>query len=444
MKKIAQLAFILMTLFCISLSFMSSCLASDQLTLNRHLGESIRRGDLKDATYWLNMGADINYEGEYGLSSMPPAMWTAVRASPAHGFTPAQVMMFCHERGADIEARYNGLTPLMYACGFEELFGNPNSALLLMKLGADVNAVTDNGETALELFIKTMGSYWSSSRNKGSRAWIPVIKELIARGVHPNRAANDGTTPLILLARKSWPNSYDEEQVYIWLTKFLIQNGANPEARDYGKQWRAIDYAIAKNNKILIDLLMHADSIPRTSGGVIVDSPATTEYDINAKEINIGWLAPGTKLSYVDQVYGKPSDVIDADQYKIYNYNNLFIVYAKKIAEEFKVAGVECYEGNLTTPSGFKVGMPFNFVTTKLGEAKKTGVKNSAHKKQLKGCKEYTYFSGANEISFFVDKDEMIKGIRFGERNEDKLKPSAASKTAKDVLGALGQIFKLP
>lgn len=88
--------------------------------------------------------------------------------------------------------------------------------------------------------------------------------------------------------------------------------------------------------------------------------------------------------------------------------------------------------------------MPFNFVTTKLGEAKKTGVKNSAHKKQLKGCKEYTYFSGANEISFFVDKDEMIKGIRFGERNEDKLKPSAASKTAKDVLGALGQIFKLP
>ncbi len=443
MKKITQLAFVLMTLLCISLSSMSSCLAFDQLTLNRHLGESIRRGDLKNATYWLNMGADINYKGEFML---PPAMHAAIGAgigATAAQLTP-QVMTFCHERGADLETRNGGgLTPLMYACTVKDFFSIPNNALLLMKWGADVNAATDEGYTALELLIMTMDEYWRRGKSD-IRYWVPVIKQLVARGVHPNRAANDGTTPLILLARQNWPNSYDGAKVYIWLAKFLIQNGANPEARDYRNQWRAIDYAIAKDNKILIEILMHSDSIPRTSGGVIVDSPATTEYDINAKEINIGWLAPGTKLSYVDQVYGKPSDVIDADQYKIYNYNNLFIVYAKKIAEEFKVAGVECYEGNLTTPSGFKVGMPFNFVTTKLGEAKKTGVKNSAHKKQLKGCKEYTYFSGANEISFFVDKDEMIKGIRFGERNEDKLKPSAASKTAKDVLGALGQIFKLP
>lgn len=435
MKKIAQLAFILMTLFCISLSFMSSCLAFDQLTLNRNLGNAIQRKNLTDAVYWLNMGADINYKGEFMLY---PAMHAAL-GSP-------ETMTFCHKHGADIEARYNDLTPLLSACYMGTMSGayrRSESAFLLMKWGADVNATTSSGDTALELILRGLGTY-SVSEQEYVKNWIPVIKELVARGVHPNRAANNGTTPLILLACKSWPNSYDGAKVYIWLTKFLIQNGANPEARDYRKQWRAIDYAIERDNKILIDLLMHSDSIPRTSGGVIVDSPATTEYDINAKEINIGWLAPGTKLSYVDQVYGKPSDVIDADQYKIYNYNNLFIVYAKKIAEEFKVAGVECYEGNLTTPSGFKVGMPFNFVTTKLGEAKKTGVKNSAHKKQLKGCKEYTYFSGANEISFFVDKDEMIKGIRFGERNEDKLKPSAASKTAKDVLGALGQIFKLP
>ncbi|WP_196590536.1 hypothetical protein [Pectinatus frisingensis] len=82
----------------------------------------------------------------------------------------------------------------------------------------------------------------------------------------------------------------------------------------------------------------------------------------------------GTSLDYVEQIYGQPTKQSTGTyhnevQYITYDYNDLFSVNAYYTLNGFNsgtyVDGIVCREGNLSTPSGFAVGMPFKNVTAK-------------------------------------------------------------------------------
>lgn len=89
-------------------------------------------------------------------------------------------------------------------------------------------------------------------------------------------------------------------------------------------------------------------------------------------EFVIGGIPLYSSFEYVQQIYGTPSNVKTKpyhgeNYWCLYDYNGLFGVFgitknSEDPSEDGVVWGVTCKESNLTTPSGFRVGMPFKTV----------------------------------------------------------------------------------
>ena len=141
--------------------------------------------------------------------------------------------------------------------------------------------------------------------------------------------------------------------------------------------------------------------------------------EIPMSELNIGGINPGQNIDYVEKIYGRPGKIDDQGFFKIYNYNDKFVVKAK-MNKGFKVTSVAIYEKGLTTPSGFTVGMPYADVVKKFRSVNGIKFKGEGVKSKLKGCTDYTYFCEDKQMVFIVDKKGVIQAIRVEDYDEGK------------------------
>ena len=141
--------------------------------------------------------------------------------------------------------------------------------------------------------------------------------------------------------------------------------------------------------------------------------------EIPASELNIGGINPGQNIDYVEKLYGRPGKIDDQGFFKIYNYNDKFVVKAK-MNKGFKVMSVAIYEKGLTTPSGFTVGMLYADVVKKFRSVNGIKFKGEGVESKLKGCTDYTYFCEDKQMVFIVDKKGVIQAIRVEDYDEGK------------------------
>lgn len=170
---------------------------------------------LQFATKLLEHGADVNARLKSGKGG--PGLYNRTGATPffmAAATADATFMRFLVEAGADPSlANIDNCTPLMVATGIgvgsaaaNEVAGTESEVLeaveLLLDLGADVNAVDKNGETAMHgaayknlpkvvQLLATKGAKVELWNRKNKYGWTPLR---IAEGYRPGNFKPDAET----------------------------------------------------------------------------------------------------------------------------------------------------------------------------------------------------------------------------------------------------------
>lgn len=163
-----------------------------------------RVGSLEFARELVKLGADVNLPlaagesggGKLGMAGATPFLLAARRADTAY-------LKVLAELGADpMRANKEGSTPLMAAAGLGTLFpteeaGTEEEAIeavaYLLEAGADVDAVDENGETAMHgaaykslpkmvRFLAGRGARIEAWNRKNRHGWTPLV---IAEGFRP-------------------------------------------------------------------------------------------------------------------------------------------------------------------------------------------------------------------------------------------------------------------
>jgi len=181
---------------------------------------------------WVEHGADVNVRLKTGRGA--PGLYNKLGATPflmASATADVAYMRLLVELGADPSlANADGCTPLIAACGDvvgtdaanEKAGEEPEvieAAELLLKLGADVDAVDANGETAMHA-----AAYKNLPK---------VIQFLADHGAKPevwNRKNRSGWTPL-MIAEGHRPGNFKPSQETIEaLHKVMLAAGVKPPA----------------------------------------------------------------------------------------------------------------------------------------------------------------------------------------------------------------------
>jgi len=158
------------------------------------LHDAAAKGDLKKVRELIENGADVNarYDG-----------WTPLDYAASHGHL--EIARFLFDKGADVNLRdKDGSTPLRKAA----FAGHLNVVRFLVESGADVNARDNAGWTPLH-----DAAFWNH---------LDVARLLIESGADVNARSIEGFTPLHLAASNG----------HLEIVKFLIEKGADVNARD--------------------------------------------------------------------------------------------------------------------------------------------------------------------------------------------------------------------
>ena len=97
-----------------------------------------------------------------------------------------------------------------------------------------------------------------------------------------------------------------------------------------------------------------------------------------------------------------------------YTYSPLFKVFGRTYAqdttpsEKMKIVGYSLKDKNITTPSGFAVGMPYQAVSKKFG----TGEKFTDYDGRIGYI--YSFKNGVTTFTFYTDKNDVITEIHLG------------------------------
>ncbi len=149
---------------------------------------------------------------------------------------------------------------------------------------------------------------------------------------------------------------------------------------------------------------------------------APTSHFIPKEELSIGGISLECTLGYVKKIYGEPTEVIRTEHktnsgkigtiyYIQYNYSDTFFVTGtlsdRKPQEEddARIITIFIKDNSLSTPSGFKVGMPYSAVAEMFGKERKI---------TRQGITFYGYApdrGGWNNINFHVDDKDIITAI---------------------------------
>ena len=150
----------------------------------------------------------------------------------------------------------------------------------------------------------------------------------------------------------------------------------------------------------------------------ILFSATCFAHTMPESEMFLRGIGPKTTLAQVKTVYGEPAgkDEFKGEGVRVvtYVYSPLFKVFGRTYAEDtspdekLTVVGYMVKDKNITTPSGFSVGMPYQAVVKKFGPGEKF--------KDYDGRIGFIY-SFNNEVktlTFYVDKEEKISEINLG------------------------------
>jgi ankyrin repeat protein len=205
---------------------MESSSGPDASSLEERLEGAIIEGELEQIRQLIGMGADVNWK--------KPAS-----GFPIIGFArQEQVLQLLLDSGANIDSRHRDGETELYFAAVNEL---PYTQLLL-RLGADPNALTNSGETPLfaaqlgghadivELLVAN-GADVDIQNAEGSSplhgaviaAQYPIALALVSSGANLELRTNDGTTPLMLAVS-------GREAEHGELVRLLLQSGADPNA----------------------------------------------------------------------------------------------------------------------------------------------------------------------------------------------------------------------
>ena len=132
-------------------------------------------------------------------------------------------------QGIEVDYRYQGGFTALHSASDQ---GNFAVAKLLIESGADVNAVADDGSTALHTinvnaYLKNLNLFRNFSHERmvtvdESDGHIAVLKLLLSKGAKIDHRDSFGVTPLYLMT----------ERGMIKIAEILILNGANPWIAD--------------------------------------------------------------------------------------------------------------------------------------------------------------------------------------------------------------------
>ena len=211
--------------------------------------ESLRSiDDVNIAQFFINNGADVNYNDEAGTPLHGAAAggntdmvqllisngadvnaWAEAGITPLHQARNAEIAQILIDNGADIHATSNAGTPLHTA-------DNAEIAQVLINSGADVDAE----------------DYYSAPLHEASyRSNKDVVQVLLDHGADVNARDYNGNTPL---HKSAFYNTNTR------ITKILIDHGADVNAKDIDGR-TPLDSAIDRGRTEIADLL-------REHGGV--------------------------------------------------------------------------------------------------------------------------------------------------------------------------------
>ena len=150
----------------------------------------------------------------------------------------------------------------------------------------------------------------------------------------------------------------------------------------------------------------------------ILFSATCFAHTMSESEMFLRGIGPKTTLAQIKTVYGEPAgkDEFKGEGVRVvtYVYGPLFKVFARTYAEDtspdekLTVVGYMVKDKNITTPSGFSVGMPYQAVVKKFGPGEKFT--------DYDGRTGYIYsFNNVvKTLTFYVDKEEKISEINLG------------------------------
>jgi ankyrin repeat protein len=229
-----------------------------------HLAAS--RGYDKNTRFLLSQGESPNIRNRSGRTPI----FSATLARDHHYAIPDEgdkVIRVLVEKRAEIDAPDNeGITALIEAAtkGYVSMVRD------LIRLGANVNARTKSGSTAL-LEVLNAHDEEPASLDPVPRltpeAQVEVARELIKGHAEVNVGTEDGVTPLMRTAFSG----------QLELARLLIASHANVDAKN-SEGWTALMFASAQGNLEIVKLLLraHAKMEPKNNSGEDASSLATT------------------------------------------------------------------------------------------------------------------------------------------------------------------------
>jgi len=205
-------------------------------------------GHLNVATYLLDHGAEIN-AGMKECEQTP--LFSAVAARNPSAATAMTNLLI--QRGANPNATIAGdQTPLMVAVAR----CRADAAKLLLDAGAHIDALDEEGATALNLSRK-----------------VPIVELLVQRGANIDHLSGDGRTPLMKAASAGDCR----------LVTYFLCEGADPDiANHHG--WTALHHAAANGHTECAELILiaGADPMPKNAEGATPLSLASDEVTARA------------------------------------------------------------------------------------------------------------------------------------------------------------------
>ena len=176
------------------------------------------------------------------------------------------------------------VSPFVYAacplCGASEE-GDLGEVKRLLAAGADVNAVTGGGNTALMRVARRT--------NHG------IVRLLLEAGANVNAVNNNGETALMSAVAYFNPSTEDKGAKWrsLIIVQMLLKAGANPNTAGEGRDTALIE-ATKSNNDQIVRILLDAGADPSTKGeyGLI----AFYYAEKNGNDILLRWLKEADSL----------------------------------------------------------------------------------------------------------------------------------------------------
>ena len=185
--------------------------------LNRRLSLACYSGDVAEVKHLLDRGAQVNVRDRFGDT---PLLNAVAERHP-------DVVRLLLVHGAHVDARDHFQTPLMLAA-LDDL----ETTDLLIKAGANINAVNRSGDTALKrTLLRESVKVKQRLREAGVHYGLVEtaemhdmadVRALLDRGADANSRGWGGVTPLMVAATETSPEMLD----------MLLKAGADPNLRD--------------------------------------------------------------------------------------------------------------------------------------------------------------------------------------------------------------------